>query len=333
MRVYITGIAGFLGSHLRDWLWSKGHEVTGCDDLSTGHFGNAKSLEIFDITTPEAIGLMIKQMQGCQVVYHCAAAAYEGVSVFSPAFISKNIYIGSANVFSAAIQAGVQRIVNCSSMARYGVGSPPFKEVANPVPVDPYGLAKLSAERLLQLLAKAHGIDYAIAVPHNIYGPRQKYDDPYRNVAAIMLNRALQGKQPVIYGDGEQVRCFSYVSDVVPCLGRMGLEAVAKGQIINLGPDTGEVTINQLARKVCSLMKMPFEPIYMPGRTCEVKHAMCSADKSRSLLGYDAKISFDEGMELLAQDICRRGPKPFDYRLDVEIKSDITPKTWTDKLI
>lgn len=336
MRVFITGIIGFLGSHLADHLAGLGHAVTGCDDFSTGDARNIKSDTVsmvqLDVSGDRREAL-VDAMHGCEVVYHCAAAAYEGLSVFSPGYISTNIYAGSANVYSAAIQARVKRIVNCSSMARYGNGIPPFREDDITLPVDPYGLAKVSAEWLLKMLSETHDIEYVIAVPHNIYGPRQKYDDPYRNVAAIMTNRALQGKQPIIYGDGQQVRCFSYVSDVVPCLARMGFERNVVGKTINLGPDQGEINIKRLAQMVCSLTGLSFDPIYVPGRPCEVKHATCSARRARSLLGFEAKIPLEVGLTELVRDISDRGPKPFVYRLPTEIVNDKTPRTWVDKLI
>ena len=100
-------------------------------------------------------------------------------------------------------------------MARYGAIQTPFTEDMLPQPQDPYGIAKYAAEQTLRCLSDVHGIKYLNLVPHNIIGPRQKYDDPFRNVASIMINRALQGKAPIIYGDGSQTRCFSFIQDVI----------------------------------------------------------------------------------------------------------------------
>jgi len=333
-RIMITGIAGFLGSHLSDFFLMKGYEVIGIDDLSTGNMDNVSPLVEFhkwDINSQSLKNLM----SGCDVVVHCAAAAYEGVSVFSPSFISKNIYAGSANVFSAAIHSGVKRIVNTSSMARFGNGHPaPFRETGTCNPVDPYGLAKYSADKLLTMLAEIHGIQYSIAVPHNIYGPRQLYTDPGRNVAAIMTNRMLQGKQPIIYGDGTQVRCFSYVHDVVPFLAKMCLDDAYNGQTINLGPDRGEVTINELAEILADIIGFKLDPIYMPGRPQEVKHATCSSDLARKILGLEESTRLRDGLTQMVNYIQKKGPKPFSYgHINLEIINDKTPKTWTDKLI
>lgn len=149
---------------------------------------------------------MAKVMRGCELVYHCAAIAYEGLSVFAPAMIMDNILTGSVSVFSAAISNGARRIVFCSSMARYGTNAVPFLEAYLPRPQDPYGIAKVASEQALVNLAGVHGVEYAIAVPHSTIGARQKFDDPYRNVASIMANLMLQGRSPFIYGDGGQMR-------------------------------------------------------------------------------------------------------------------------------
>jgi UDP-glucose 4-epimerase len=279
--------------------------------------------------------ILPEHLDGIDVVYHVAAAAYEGVSNFSPAFIGRNIYAGSARVFSAAIAAGVKRIVFTSTMARYGhpLGKRPFVETDDPIPVDPYGIAKLAAERLLINLCETHGAERAIAVPHNIYGRYQKYNDPYRNVCAIFANRMLQGQPPIIYGDGSQMRCFSFVSDVVPSLARMGFDPAASGEIINIGPDEGAVDILTLAQMLAEITGCNCDPIFVPARPREVKHAVCSSDKARRLLGFEQKVELYEGLCELVEWIRRRGPKPFDYHLEMEIRSDITPETWAQKKI
>ena len=130
-----------------------------------------------------------------------AASAHEGLSSFSPYSISKNTVDASVSVFTACISNKVKKIIFCSSMARYGDQNLPYTEDMNPEPVDSYGIGKVAAEQYLINLCKTHGVDFTIAVPHNIIGPRQKYDDPYRNVVSIMISVT---KRPIIYGDGEQ---------------------------------------------------------------------------------------------------------------------------------
>ena len=248
MKVFITGIAGFLGSWLADHFKSEGHQVVGCDNLKGGTLGNLPddvNFYLYDITEMD-LQRYSKMMEGCDVWYHCAAMPYEGVSVFAPGYISDNIFSGSVNTFTAAIMAGVKRIVYCSSMARYGTNKTPFKESLTPKPQDPYGIAKEATERVLKNMAHVHGIEYVIAVPHNIYGPRQKYDDPYRNVASIMANLMLQDRYPIIYGDGSQIRCFSYIDDCIACLAKCATLPNVVGETINIGPDSEDETVTIL---------------------------------------------------------------------------------------
>lgn len=333
MKVFITGIAGFLGSHLADRFIKQGHSVSGCDNLFGGTIDNVNAAAEFfnhDITNLNGYAGL---MQGCDVVIHAAACAYEGVSLFAPSFICENIFTGSVNTFTAAIQAGVKRIVYCSSMARYGTNETPFKETFTPFPQDPYGIAKEAAERVLMNLCEHHGVDWVIAVPHSIYGPRQKYDDPYRNVVSIMANLMLQGKSPIIYGNGEQKRCFSYIDDCVDILAKMATADNVVGQIINIGPDEEFISINELAAKLANITGFNQPPNYMPDRPGEVKLATCCADKSRSLLGYKTTVFIDQGLKEMVGWIKDQGPKPFAYHFDVEIKNSLLPRTWREKLI
>lgn len=330
---FITGVAGFLGSHLADKLLESGHRVIGCDNFLGGYKDNIPEGVEFhelDLINRDKIEPLLKEVD---VVYHCAATAYEGLSVFSPHIVTQNIYGITVSLVSASISAGVKRFVLCSSMARYGTQEvTPFTEDMIPKPQDPYGIAKYASELTLANLAKVHGMEYVVAVPHNIIGPRQKYDDPYRNVASIMINLMLQGRQPTIYGDGEQKRCFSFVNDVVNPLVVLGDSPDVVGEIINIGPDEGTVTINQLAAEIASILNFPLEPQYMPGRPQEVKHATCSADKARRMLGYRTTVNLHDGLVELVEYIRNRGVKSFDYHIPLEINNELTPKTWKNKL-
>lgn len=332
MRIFISGIAGFLGSHLAEHFLADGHEVVGCDTLIGGELINVPpdaEFYQYDICRRNS---MVKITKGCDVIFHAAATAYEGLSVFSPHLIVENIVTGSASLFSAAIANGVKRIIFCSSMARYGTNEVPFKEEYEPRPQDPYGIAKLSAEHILRNLCEIHNVEYVIAVPHNIIGPRQKYDDPYRNVASIMINLMLQGRQPIIYGDGSQMRCFSFVEDDIYCLKEMVFRDNVLGEVINIGPDEDFITINQLAETIADLLNFDLKPIYMPGRPQEVKLATCSAEKARKLLGYQTKTSLRAGLQQMIDFIIESKPRRFRYHLDLEIINDKTPKTWVNRL-
>jgi len=333
MNIFITGIAGFLGSHIADKLISDGHSVSGCDNLIGGYLENIPNdAEFFQV---DAIYLnqMKKMTKKSDLIIHTACTAYEGLSVFSPYLVGQNTYQISMSVFTAAAQNEVEKVINCSSMARYGEQETiPFTEDLIPKPQDPYGIAKLASEQTLDILGKVHGFDYVNLVPHNIIGPRQKYDDPYRNVVSIMINRILNGKAPIIYGDGSQERCFSDIEDVVDPIINSISSKKAKGETINIGPDEDVISIRDLAFKILKVLNSDLEPIFVDPRPQEVKFAHCSADKSRDLLGYETSVSLDNSIEKIANWIISVGPKDFRYHLDIEIVNDKTPETWKNKL-
>ena len=334
MRIFISGIAGFLGSHIADRMLALGHQVIGVDTLIGGYFDNIpEDAEFYQIDCGY-LNSMVKLTKGCDVVIHTACTAYEGLSIFSPHMITQNTYQITTTLVSAAIQNRVKRFVYCSSMARYGEQEVlPFSEEMICKPQDPYGIAKFAAEMVLKNLCEVHGMEYVIAVPHNIIGPRQKYDDPYRNVASIMINLMLRGRQPYIYGDGTQKRCFSFIEDTLYCLEQMTFADNVVGETINIGPDEEFVTINELSETIAELLGFDLDPIYIPeGRPKEVKFATCSADKARKLLGYKTKTSLSDGLMKIIDYVRARGSKRFRYHLDLEIVNDKCPRTWKDKL-
>ena len=332
MKVLVTGAAGFLGSHLCEKLIDLDHHVLGIDNMFGGYEDNIPNKTEFhkiDCCDHKKVDDIMKNID---VVYHCAATAHEGLSVFSPVEITKNNYLASVTVFTSAIKNNIKRIIFCSSMARYGSQKTPFTENMNTKPVDPYGISKVASEEVLVNLCDLNKIDWVIAVPHNIIGPRQKYDDPFRNVVSIMINRMLQGKAPIIYGDGNQKRCFSYIDDCIYCLVGMLDGSNVNKQIINIGPDEEFVTINKVAEICSNITGSNFKPIYKPDRPREVKEATCSADKARNLLDYKTRTDLSTGIKKTYEYIKKRGPKPFDYsKLHLEIKNALTPEVWLKK--
>jgi UDP-glucose 4-epimerase len=330
----VTGVAGFLGSHLADAFLARGDQVTGCDNMIGGSLENVPSGVEFYQGDCNDFDHLKHAMRATDVVVHTAATAHEGLSVFSPHENARHGYMASASVFSAACAVGVRRIVHCTSMARYGTQDRlPFTEEMVPKPQDPYGIGKWASELLLQNLAETHGVEWVIAVPHNIYGPRQRYDDFARNVIGIFTNLMLQGRQPFIYGDGSQERSFSYYTDCVIPMVRMAIEPTLAGEIINIGPDLEVTTVLEVAKKIAGVLNFKLDPIFKPERPCEVRLAHCSADKSRRLLGYESKVSLWEGLENTVKWINARGPRPFVYHsLAIEIDNTKLPETWKKRL-
>lgn len=332
MKIFITGVAGFLGSHIADRMIELGHSVSGNDNLLGGYLDNLNpKIKFYQIDCCD-IDSMVEIMSGADVVIHTAATAHEGLSVFSPNFITKNIFQASISTISAAIQNKVKRFVYCSSMARYGNQQSPFTEDMHPAPVDPYGIAKVAGEDILKIMAETHGMEWNIAVPHNIVGPRQRYDDPFRNVMSIMINRILQGKPAVVYGDGEQTRCFSHITDCIYCLEKLALDDI-KSEIVNIGPDEGTISINELVKIISKECNIIQDPIYFEERPQEVKNAICSSDKARNLLNYKTTVSIEQAVRETVQWIKSKGIKDFDYSFPLEIINEKTPKTWKDRLM
>jgi UDP-glucose 4-epimerase len=333
MHIFITGIAGFLGSNLAEYYLKKNFKVSGCDNLVGGSLDNINQNKInFFKANCEDFEMMKKITKNVDILCHAAAYAHEGLSSFSPVLISSNNVTGSVSVFTAAIVNKVKRIVYCSSMARYGDIKIPFKEEDELKPVDPYGVSKVAAENILKILSKTHNIEYNIAVPHNIIGPKQKYDDPFRNVVSIMINLMLQKKNPIIYGDGNQKRTFSDIDDCIYCLDKLLTDPQIVSQTVNIGPDEEYVSINQLYHLLSNKLKFNLEPKYLEDRPNEVKDATCSADKARKVLGYKTSVSLDESLNKIINYIKEKGPKDFQYNYPLEINNEKTPTAWKEKL-
>ena len=333
MKIFITGLAGFLGSHLADRMIELGHEVVGNDTLIGGYVDNVPLKAKLYVVDCCDVDHMTQIMKGCDIVIHTAATAHEGLSVFSPSFITRNIFEASVATISAAIQNKVKRFVYCTSMARYGEQQTPFTEDMQPAPVDPYGISKVAGEDVIKNLCKLNKIEWVIAVPHNIIGPKQKYNDPFRNVVSIIINRLLQNKRPIIFGDGEQKRCFSYIDDCIYCLLALIDRKDVIGEIINIGPDEEFVTINKIAEICSNITGSNLKPEYYPDRPQEVKNAICSSNKARKLLKYKTTIDLFMGIKKTFEYIKKKGPKKFNYYVDLEIVNDLTPKVWVEKKI
>jgi UDP-glucose 4-epimerase len=333
MKIYITGIAGFLGSHLAKRFLMKGHTVAGCDNLIGGYLDNCpapadfKQIDILDYAS------LSEHMKGSDIVIHTAALAYEGLSVFSPKLVTENIYAGTMSVATSAVACKAKLLLNCSSMARYGLIEPPFTEASICNPIDPYGLAKYQAEQAINLMSDIHGIKVIHVVPHNIIGTHQKYDDPYRNVVSIFINSLLQSNKLIIYGDGLQKRSFSPVVDCLNAIIKIiERDNIANKEIFNIGPEGNEMTIKDLAYKIAHLCAIYPSVQYLADRPQEVKNAWCSSEKARVELNYSPNTNINDTIKEMVDWIKGKGPKPFDYKLPIEIINEKTPKTWTEKL-
>ena len=332
MHIFITGIAGFLGSNLADYYIKKNYKVSGCDNLIGGSLENIHKKVKFYKADIEDFNKLNQILKNVDIVCHAAAYAHEGLSNFSPFSFSKNNMVGSVSVFTAAINNNVKRIVFCSSMARYGNLKPPFKETDTPKPVDPYGISKLAAEKMLINLCETNNVEYNIAVPHNIIGPKQKYDDPFRNVVSIMTNLILQKRNPIIYGDGNQKRSFSDIDDCIYCLDKLLFDKKIIKQVINIGPDDNFISINELYEMLSNKLQSNLSANYYKDRPNEVKYAYCSSNKAKKLLGYKTTVDTNESIQKVIDYIKLKGPKKFLYNYDIEINNKLVPETWKKKI-
>lgn len=320
-----------MGSWLVDELVKRGHEVISTDNLLGGKRSNVNRDCKFvraDLRQRNRIRPIIK---GVHVVFHLAAYAAEGQSLFSPISINDVNITPMNNLLVECVNNNVQRVVFTSSMAVYGSQTPPFSEELDRRPVDPYGAAKAYCETMLEIFAKNFGLEFVIIRPHNIYGPRQNISDPYRNVLGIWINRRLRGKPPLIYGDGEQKRAFSYVDDITPPLAESGFSNKVKNEIVNLGSDE-VVTINEACRIFLDKLGSDFKPEYLPPRPGEVKNAYCTIEKSVKLLGYETKHPLRVGLEKMTAWAKSKGPIKLTYTLPLEITKN-APRTWIEKSV
>ena len=340
--VLITGSAGLIGSHLLSRFTSRGYRVIGIDSLIGGYVSNMPKdngcfthLQV-DILDRKNLEIEVRKLTDrVDLTVHCAALAHEGLSVFSPKTIVENIYSGTASICSLAVALNCPTFINTTSMARYGNGVPPFKESDKLNPVDPYGLAKAHAEEHLNLMSDIYGFKVFHMVPHNVCGPHQCYSDPFRNVMSIFANRIKKRKPVYIYGDGEQKRSFSHVDDCVDAFVALynKKDSIDNKEVFNIGPDDGtEITITELAYKVSAQFNEEADIINVPGRPREVKHAWVSTDKAKRVLGYKTKNDTQDTIRDTVNWMRNQPDRDFNYHLDLEIITENTPKTWTDKL-
>jgi len=325
----VTGGAGFMGSWLVDELIDRGHEVVSVDNLLGGSEANINPDSKFvkvDLRRYDDVKPLVK---GVDIIFHLAAYAAEGQSIFSPVAINEINIAPMNHLLVEAVNNDVERFIFTSSMAAYGCQNPPFSEDLPLRPEDPYGAAKVYCENMLEIFSRTYGFDHVILRPHNVYGPRQNIADPFRNVLGIWINRVLRGKPPIIYGDGDQTRAFSFIEDVTPAIANAGFYHKANGQAINIGSD--EVTsVGDACKLLLGTMESGMRPLYVPARPGEVKHAYSTVQKSIELLDYNTKHTLKEGLPKMVDWAKSYGPQEPTYKLPLEITKK-APRVWVEK--
>jgi nucleoside-diphosphate-sugar epimerase len=306
MKVLITGGAGFIGSHLVERLLADGHEVRVVDNFSTGRRENLLELshdvEVVegDIQSYERAHTAVR---GCEVVFHQAALPSVPRSVQDPLTTNASNVIGTLNVLLAARDSGVRRVVFASSSSVYGANAGlPKKEDQRPIPVSPYAVGKLAAEGYCHSFWEVYELETVALRYFNTFGPRQ---DPLSQYAAVIpkfVTVFVTGGTPVVFGDGEQSRDFTYVENVVEANLLAASAPGVAGNVFNIA--TGlSLTLNELLERLRELTGRDVEAQYVEARPGEVRHSRADVAAARNELGYRPTVSFEEGLERTVADL------------------------------
>lgn len=326
-KVLVTGGAGFIGSHVAAELQRRGYDVVVLGDLSGGSRDNVPPgifLEVGSILDRQKITALFERHRFAYV-FHLAAYAAEGLSHFIKHFNYQNNLIGSVNLINAAVNYDVKCFVFTSSIAVYGRAPLPMTEETTPIPEDPYGIAKYAVELELQASHEMFGLNYINFRPHNVYGEHQNIGDRYRNVIGIFMNQIMQGQPMTIFGDGEQTRAFSYISDVAPIIARAIEMPAAYNQTFNVGADT-PYTVNELACVVAAAMGVEPQIEYLEARN-EVQHAYSTHDKVRQIFGEQPQVALAEGVARMAAWAKKVGARQSSTFDEIEIARKL-PHSW-----
>ena len=307
VRVLVTGGAGFIGSHLAEHLLHHGYRVRVLDNFATGRRDNVSRLagdvELIegDIQSYQRVD---KAVAGCEIVLHQAALPSVQRSIQDPLTSNATNVIGTLNVLLAARDHGVRRVVCASSSSVYGSGSgiAPKREGGPAVPISPYATAKLAGELYARSFHGVFGLDAVALRYFNVFGPRQDPTSQYASVIPRFIAAALAGQPPVIYGDGEQSRDFTYVENVV-LANMLAMDAPdVAGRVYNVA--CGErVTLNRLVLELRDLLGFDIDPVYAAPRPGDVRHSLADLSLARRELGYEPSVLVRDGLERTLQHV------------------------------
>ncbi len=295
----VTGGAGFIGSHLVDGLLQAGHSVRVLDNLSTGNLANLAEVrqrvqliegDITDLETVRSV------MRGVVWVFHEAALASVPRSVADPVATNRVCVDGTVNVLLAARDAKVQRAVYAASSSAYGASpSLPKRETDLTLPLSPYAVAKLAGEHYCAAFSEVYGLETVRLRYFNVFGPRQPPDSPYAAVIPRFLEAMLAGKSPIIYGDGQQSRDFTYVADVVHANLLAAKAPGVSGKVFNIACGH-RASLLELIDQINGLLGTKIKPVHEPARPGDVKHSQADISPAQSELGYAPKVRIEDGL-------------------------------------
>ena len=306
----VTGGGGFIGSNIVETLLVRGEKVRVLDNFSTGQRDNLTpfldKIELFegDIRSYHTVR---EAVDGVDFVLHQAALPSVPRSVKDPITSNEVIVTGTLNILDAARDSGVKRLVYASSSSIYGdLEMLPKTEDMLPKPLSPYAVAKLAGEKYCQVFTRIYGLETVALRYFNVFGPRQDPHSQYSAVIPKFINLIRSGQQPLVHGDGEQSRDFTYVANVVhanllAC--EKGLEDLP-GEVFNIACGK-RITINLLIQYINELLGTKIEASYTTPRPGDVKHSLANIGKARQFLGYEPEYEFRKGLEKVVQ--CMKG--------------------------
>jgi nucleoside-diphosphate-sugar epimerase len=299
MRYVVTGGAGFIGSNIVDELLRRGQQVVVLDNLSGGKEANLAGVrEEIDLRVGTITDLAALQSacKGADYVIHLAALASVPRSVKDPIESNRVNIDGTLNVLVAARDAKVRRVVFAASSSAYGESaSLPKIETMRPAPISPYGVTKYVGELYAQVFGRVYGLENASVRYFNVFGPRQDPTSQYSGVLSRFMLALIEGKSPVIYGDGEQSRDFTYVENIVDETLRACEAEAASGQVFN-GGTGARITLNEVIKLLEGITGKKIQAKYEPVRTGDILHSQADVSLARKVLGYEPRVHFEEGL-------------------------------------
>jgi nucleoside-diphosphate-sugar epimerase len=295
----VTGGAGFIGSHITEALVKRGDRVRVLDSLITGRRDNlsaiARDVEFIEGDIRD-YATTLRAAEGASVIFHQAAVPSVPRSVADPALNHDINVNGTFNVLMAAREIGARRVVYAASSSAYGdTETLPKHEEMLPIPLSPYAAAKLFGEYYCGVFTRVYNLETVSIRYFNVFGPRQDPSSPYSGVISKFITGLLNGEAPIIYGDGEQSRDFTYVANVVDANLRAAESGEAAGHVINLG--IGErITLNQLLAELQKIIGSNLTARYMESRAGDVRHSLAAISRAADLLGYKPIVGLAEGL-------------------------------------
>ena len=304
-RTYlVTGGAGFIGGHICERLVRDGHSVRVLDDFSSGKKSNLESFrDEVDLVRGDIrdARLVNEAMKGVDIVFHEAALGSVPRSVADPLTTHEVNMTGTLNVLLAAREAGVKRVVYASSSSVYGETPVlPKREEMTPQPLSPYAISKLVGEHYATVFTHVYDFEVVALRYFNIFGPRQDPESQYAAVIPRFLTALLNGKAPVVYGDGLQSRDFTYVDNVVEANLLASEADGAAGRAFNIACG-GRYTLLDLLARLKIILGSDIEPIHEAGRAGDVRDSQASIEAAQRALGYRVSVDFDEGLRRTAE--------------------------------